>query len=508
MKQLLPPANAAFDASAQTITFSTTIPATISHILHVTNVTRGVILFQPQAGTGLSGTYASPVLTLNFDTTTYADADKLEIFYDDALTSTAVTGTFWQATQPVSGPLTDTELRATAVPVSGTVTATTGGLTDTQLRATPVPVSGTVTATTGGLTDAELRATPVPVSGTVTATTGGLTDTQLRASDVKITLDGEAVVLGAGSAAIGKLAANSGVDIGDVDVTSVSGNVTVVQGTATSLKAQAEAYQGGSAVASGNPLEVNLRTSTVAVATSTKQSDGTQKTQVVDGSGNVIGSTTNALDVNIKSNAATNQSVNVAQLAGTTTDTNSGNKSAGTLRVVLATDQPALTNKLLVTPDANSTVDLNKIAGNTTSTGNGTAGTGCQRVTIASDNTAFAVTTNEVPDATATYAPSNVSSTAYEASHLIKNGAGVLFSFTCYSSRTSGQWVQVHNATAVPSDTSVPTMIFWVPANSNASWDGGKFGQYFSTGIAFCNSSTGPTKTIGSADTWFSVNYK
>jgi hypothetical protein len=46
-----------------------------------------------------------------------------------------------------------------------------------------------------------------------------------------------------------------------------------------------------------------------------------------------------------------NQSVNVAQLAGTATDVNSGNKSAGTLRVVLATDQPALTNKILVTPD-------------------------------------------------------------------------------------------------------------------------------------------------------------
>ena len=35
---------------------------------------------------------------------------------------------------PVIGPLTDTELRATAVPVSGP-------LTDTELRATPVPVS-------------------------------------------------------------------------------------------------------------------------------------------------------------------------------------------------------------------------------------------------------------------------------------------------------------------------------------------------------------------------------
>ncbi|HEY3695141.1 hypothetical protein [Phenylobacterium sp.] len=46
-----------------------------------------------------------------------------------------------------------------------------------------------------------------------------------------------------------------------------------------------------------------------------------------------------------------NSAVNVAQVAGTAADTNSGAKSAGTLRVVLATDQPQLTNKLLVTPD-------------------------------------------------------------------------------------------------------------------------------------------------------------
>ena len=78
---------------------------------------------------------------------------------------------------PVSGPLTDTQLRATAVPVSGTVTAT-GPLTDTQLRATAVPVSGP-------LTDTQLRATAVPVSGTVAAT-GPLTDTELRATAVPV----------------------------------------------------------------------------------------------------------------------------------------------------------------------------------------------------------------------------------------------------------------------------------------------------------------------------------
>lgn len=42
----------------------------------------------------------------------------------------------------VTGPLTDAELRATAVPVSGTVTAS-GPLTDAQLRASAVPISVT-----------------------------------------------------------------------------------------------------------------------------------------------------------------------------------------------------------------------------------------------------------------------------------------------------------------------------------------------------------------------------
>jgi hypothetical protein len=82
---------------------------------------------------------------------------------------------------PVAGPLTDTQLRASAVPVLGTVTADTGlaqPLTDAQLRASTVPISGTITANTGlvqPLTDAELRATAVTV-------TGPLTDAQLTAA--------------------------------------------------------------------------------------------------------------------------------------------------------------------------------------------------------------------------------------------------------------------------------------------------------------------------------------
>jgi hypothetical protein len=78
-----------------------------------------------------------------------------------------------------------------------------------------------------------------------------------------------------------------------------------------------------------------------------------------------------------------NQSVNVAQLAATTTDTNSGSKSAGTLRVVIATDQPALTNKLLVTPDA-VTHDVGTI---TTAVVPGTGATNLGKAEDAAHNT-------------------------------------------------------------------------------------------------------------------------
>ena len=126
-----------------------------------------------------------------------------------------VSGTFWQATQPISGsvsisgsaavtgPLTDTQLRATAVPVSGTfwqatqpisgsvsvtgTTAVSGPLTDTELRATAVPVSGTFWQATQPISGSvSISGTPaVSISGTPTVT-GPLTDTQLRATAVPV----------------------------------------------------------------------------------------------------------------------------------------------------------------------------------------------------------------------------------------------------------------------------------------------------------------------------------
>ena len=144
----------------------------------------------------------------------------------DAVTATindgvAVTGDFYQATQPVSiaatvavsGPVTDAQLRASAVPVSASaLPLPAGAATQTTLASVDSRLAGTLEVNTGitqPLTNTELRATAVPVSaaslplptGAATQTTlasldsrlagtiavsGPITDTQLRASAVPV----------------------------------------------------------------------------------------------------------------------------------------------------------------------------------------------------------------------------------------------------------------------------------------------------------------------------------
>ena len=147
----------------------------------------------------------------------------------------------------VTGPLTDAQLRAAAVPVSGTLAVSnfpatqpisgtvsisgtvpvSGPLTDAQLRASAVPVSLASVPShpvTGPLTDAQLRATPVPVSGTFWQATqpvsGPLTDTQLRAAAVTTDVsDRAARLLGVVSAGTNRIGSVRPVDSADVDLT-------------------------------------------------------------------------------------------------------------------------------------------------------------------------------------------------------------------------------------------------------------------------------------------------
>ena len=133
--------------------------------------------------------------------------------------------------------------------------------------------------------------------------------------DLAVTLDSEAVVLGAGAAVIGALTANQSVNAAQW------GGTTVVNGGVAGIVAVG-GNVANAVAATANPVPVGGIFTTVPATLTTGQTATMQFT------------------------AAQNIKHDLTTLAGTATDTNSGNKSAGTLRVVLATDQPALTTAM------------------------------------------------------------------------------------------------------------------------------------------------------------------
>jgi hypothetical protein len=182
MKQLCP----SYSIAGQAITLiGVNVPQ--DHILIISNASSGAILYSISSGTAASYTQGTNSILTLVGSVSVSSGDKLTIYYDDGVATqnapSSVSVSNFPATQPVSGPLTDIQLRATAVPVSGTITANvtfpatqpvslatapTTPVTGTFWQATQ-PISGTVTANTGlsqPLTDAQLRATAVPVSGT------------------------------------------------------------------------------------------------------------------------------------------------------------------------------------------------------------------------------------------------------------------------------------------------------------------------------------------------------
>jgi len=104
--------------------------------------------------------------------------------------------------------------------------------------------------------------------------------------------------------------------------------------------------------------------------------------------------------------------------------------------------------------------------------------------------------------------PLNVSSLAYGNSLVVKSGPGVCYGFSVYSSNASAQWIQLFDQQGgTIASGAVPVFIATVAATSNLGVYFGPMGRYFQQGIVIGNSTTGPTSTAGSADTWFDVQY-
>jgi len=241
-------------------------------------------------------------------------------------------------------------------------------------------------------------------------------------------------------------------------------------------------------------------------ATSTKQSDGTQKTQIVDSSGNVIGATSNALDVNIKSGfsstIAVTQSTSPWVVSGTVATNADGSVSGGTagsksilggMQYTGGVGPLAVGNQVAFQSDGDGSLYINlrdwTVAGGTV-LGN----VGVDQTTPGTSN-AVAIKTPAV-------AP--VNSTAAEACHVLKGSAGSLLDLTVTIGATSG-YALVFDATSAPGDGAV-TPAWWYPILSNGTLGGINKGWpadaplKFTTGITACFSTTGPfTKTASSS---------
>jgi hypothetical protein len=171
--------------------------------------------------------------------------------------------------------------------------------------------------------------------------------------------------------------------------------------------------------------------------------------------------------------------VNVTQVGGAAVDTNSGNKSAGTLRVVLATDQPALTNKLLVTPDTNA-----QVVPVTTATTTDSA-LGCYLQSAASTNA-----TN------------------------CKASAGNFYGVRAVNTTATVYFLRMYNASGSPTCSSATGFIESIPIPANASGAGIMAVTHvpvgYSTGIAFCFTGGGSSTDNTSAATgvYLVVYYK
>lgn len=235
-----------------------------------------------------------------------------------------------------------------------------------------------------------LKADLSSVAGTATSVSNGTTD----AGTTRVTLSSDStgqVKLAAGSAVIGHVITDTG------STTAVTGNVTVVQPTGTSLHAVLDTT---STTAVTQPTAANLNATVVGTGTFATQATLSAETTKVIGTVNQGTSpwvTSNATTSVVGNGAAaTAQRVTlandstgiIATVGAVTAITNALPAGTNTLGSVKVTDG---TNTAAVIATINSVkTDLSSVNGITVLTGTGATGTGAQRVTIATDTATVA----------------------------------------------------------------------------------------------------------------------
>lgn len=187
----------------------------------------------------------------------------------------------------------------------------------------------------------------------------------------------------------------------------------------------------------------------------------------------------------------------ITKVAGNAISVGTGVSGTGVIRVALITDQPQLTNKLLVTPDSvalpsNQSVNNSQVAGTNISVGNGVSGSGVQRVVVASDQTAFSVNSTVVPATSGGLSTFHLVSAGSTNATNIKASAGQVYGWFIYNSNAAARKVIFHNTAGTPTAGASVFFSLMIPPTSGANVD-------FSAGIAF-GTGIAITTTTGLAD--------
>lgn len=103
--------------------------------------------------------------------------------------------------------------------------------------------------------------------------------------------------------------------------------------------------------------------------------------------------------------------------------------------------------------------------------------------------------------------PLNSHSNVYEKWRPVKSGAGVLFGFTAYSSNVGAQFIQLHDEHTIPANGAIPVCVFTVATIAVLAVSFIFPGRFFERGIVIATSTTGPTLTLGAADTFFDAQF-
>lgn len=334
----------------------------LEQLLLITNTTSNIIIYNfadPTKGGTRSFGSGNTTITLGFSTTGQNAADRLQIFYDDGATSTAVSGTI-AISSIASGTnnIGDVDVLTVPAPLS-----TTGnGTAATALRVTVASDSTGVIAVTdngGSLT----------VDGTVAATQSGTWSARLQ--------DGSGNAITSATRGSERALSTQIVDASGNQITSFGGGTQYAEDVAS---------VGGESMTLAGAIRQDAPSSTTSL-------DGDYSNLKTDSVGRLW-----VNNSGVTQPVSGTVTANLGTIAGVSTETTLSalnTKIPSNLTVTstrLLVDGSGVTQPVSGTITANAgsgtfANNLTQLAGNAVNTGNGASGTGTLRVSLASDST-------------------------------------------------------------------------------------------------------------------------